>query len=332
MAEWEVASGMDPRVGELSGRLGREAKMKDKASVLIVGTGAMAGLFGARLAPHAQVTLLGTWQAGLEALTRDGIRLEGNGRAVQVPVRATSDPADCAGAQSALFLVKSWQTQRAAAMLAQCLAPDGVALTLQNGLGNVEVLEAELGPQRVALGVTTLGATLLGPGRVRAGGAGPTHVAPHPRLEPLVDLLETSGFEVHLAEDLESLAWGKLVVNAGINALTALLEVPNGELLERPGARAVMQEAAQEAGRVAAARGVTLPYEDPVAQVEAVARRTAANISSMLQDIRRGAPTEVDAINGAVVREADRLGLQAPVNRTLWNLVHAKVESWPVKS
>jgi 2-dehydropantoate 2-reductase len=299
-----------------------------KPSILIVGTGAMAGLFGARLGPHAQVTLLGTWKAGLEALTRDGIRLQENGSVVQVPVRATSNPAECEAAQIALFLVKSWQTQRAAAMLAKCLAPQGVALTLQNGLGNLELMEAELSPQRVALGVTTVGATVLGPGRVRVGGSGATYVAPHPRLEPLVDLLQTAGFEVHPADNIESLVWGKLVVNCGINALTALLEVPNGELLARPGARAIMQEAAQETARVAEANGVKLPYPDPVEQVEGVARRTASNISSMLQDIRRGAPTEVDAINGAVVEMADRRGVPVPVNRTLWNLVRAKVQPW----
>ena len=300
----------------------------DKPSILIVGTGAMAGLFGARLGPHAQVTLLGTWMAGLEALTRDGIRLQENGSVVQVPVRASSNPAECEGAPIALFLVKSWQTQRAAAMLAKCLAPQGVALTLQNGLGNLELLEAELGPQRVALGVTTVGATLLGPGKVRVGGSGVTYVAPHPRLEPLVDLLQTAGFEVHPADNLESLVWGKLVVNSGINPLTALLEVPNGELLARPGARAVMNEVVTETARAAEASGVKLPYPDPVEQVEEVARRTGSNISSMLQDIRRGAPTEVDAINGAVVRAADRLGVPAPINRTLWNLVRAKVQAW----
>lgn len=299
-----------------------------KPSILIVGTGAMAGLFGARLGPRAAVTLLGTWKAGLEALTRDGIRLQENGSVLQVPVRATSNPAECHGAEIALFLVKSWQTQRAAAMLAKCLAPQGVALTLQNGLGNLELLEAELGPQRVALGVTTVGATVLGPGRVRVGGSGATYVAPHPRLEPLVDLLQTAGFEVHPADNIESLVWGKLVVNCGINALTALLEVPNGELLARPGARALMQQAALETARVAAASGVKLPYPDPVEQVEGVARRTASNSSSMLQDIRRGAPTEVDAINGAVVQAADRLGVPVPVNRTLWNLVRAKVQPW----
>jgi 2-dehydropantoate 2-reductase len=299
-----------------------------KPSILIVGTGAMAGLFGARLSPHAQVTLLGTWKAGLEALTRDGIHLQENGSVIQVPVRVSSNPADCQGAEIALFLVKSWQTQRAATMLAKCLAPQGVALTLQNGLGNLELMEAALSPQRVALGVTTVGATVLGPGKVRVGGTGATYVAPHPRLEPLVDLLQTAGFEVHPADNIESLVWGKLVVNCGINALTALLEVPNGELLARPGARAIMQEAALETARVAAASGVKLPYPDPVEQVEGVARRTASNSSSMLQDIRRGAPTEVDAINGAVVQVADRLGVPVPVNRTLWNLVRAKVQPW----
>ena len=288
----------------------------------------MAGLFGARLGPHAQVTLLGTWKAGLEALTRDGIRLQENGSVVQVPVRATSNPAECEAAQIALFLVKSWQTQRAATMLAKCLAPQGVALTLQNGRGTLELLDAVLGAPRVALGVTTVGATVLGPGRVRVGGSGATYVAPHPRLEPLVDLLQTAGFEVHPADNIESLVWGKLVVNCGINALTALLEVPNGELLARPGARAIMQEAAQETARVAEANGVNLPYPDPVEQVERVASRTASNISSMLQDIRRGAPTEVDAINGAVVQVADRLGVPVPVNRTLCNLVRAKVQPW----
>jgi 2-dehydropantoate 2-reductase len=285
----------------------------------------MAGLFGARLGPHAAVTMLGSWRAGLEALGRGGVKLHENGSVHQVPVRVTSDPVDCAGAGMALFLVKSWQTRDAARRLAECLAPDGIALTLQNGLGNLELLEAELGRARVALGVTTLGATLLGPGTVRVGGSGATYVAPHPRLEPLVDLLQVAGFEVHPADDLDSLVWGKLVVNCAINSLTALLEVPNGELLDRPGARAILQEAARETARVAEAIDVGLPYPDPIEQVEAVARRTAGNLSSMLQDVRRGAPTEIDAINGAVVGVAQGAGVPVPVNRTLWNLVRAKV-------
>jgi 2-dehydropantoate 2-reductase len=299
--------------------------MSDKPSILIVGTGAMAGLFGGRLASHAEVTLLGSWADGLEALRSHGIRLQENGNTVTARVKVTHDPSDCKGALHALVLVKSWQTQVAGEMLADCLAPEGVALTLQNGLGNIELLEAAIGAERAALGITTCGATLLGPGKVRAGGAGPTYVAPHQRLEPLVDVLQTAGFEVHASPDLESLVWGKLAVNAGINALTALLEIRNGELLERPNARALMNEAAQETARVAEAKGIKLPYDDPVDQAEGVAERTAENESSMLQDVHRSAPTEVDWINGAVVREGERQGVPTPINRILWHLVRAKV-------
>lgn len=293
--------------------------------LLIVGTGAMACLFGARLAPHAEVTLLGGWAAGLQALQRDGIRLEENGRERQVRVRATSDVASCRGASQALVLVKSWQTSRAARQLAECLSPEGVALTLQNGLGNLEILQAELGQDRAALGVTTTGATLLGPGWARAGGSGPTHLAAHPRLEPLAELLQEAGFEVHPADDLQGLVWGKLAINAAINPLTALLEVPNGELLVRSGARELMRAAALETAAVAAAQRLQLPYADAAAQAEEVAMRTASNVSSMLQDIRRGAPTEIDAISAAVAREGERAGVPTPLNWALWNLVRAKV-------
>jgi 2-dehydropantoate 2-reductase len=293
------------------------------ASVLIVGTGAMACLFGAKLAPVADVTLLGTWREGLSALVKSGIRLEAGGMADTHRVRATSRPEECRGAAFALVLVKSWQTQRAAEMLAACLAPEGVALTLQNGLGNLEVLVSTLGETRAALGVTTMGATLLGPGHVRAGGSGPTHVARHPRLGAGVDLLRTAGLVTELADDVETLLWGKLVVNAGINALTALLRVTNGRLIELAEARVTMAEAALEAAAVARAAGITLPYPDPVEQVEGVARRTAENLSSMLQDVRRGAPTEIDAINGAVAAEGERRGVATPVNRTLWRLVRS---------
>jgi 2-dehydropantoate 2-reductase len=289
--------------------------------LLIVGTGAMACLFGARLAACADVTLLGSWPAGLQALERDGICLDIDGTSARVHVQVTSDPGDCGGISMALVLVKSWQTERAAAQLATCLAGDGVALTLQNGLGNLELLQAALGHERAALGVTTVGATLLGPAHVRLGGLGPTYLAQHPRLEPLADLLQEGGFEVRLAEDLDSLVWGKLAVNAGINPLTALQRMENGGVIEQPEARALAAAAAQEVAAVAAARGTNLPFHDPGEETLAVARRTAHNRSSMYQDVLRGAPTEVDAICGAIVREGEKYGVPTPVNWTLWQLV-----------
>jgi 2-dehydropantoate 2-reductase len=240
-------------------------------------------------------------------------------------VQATADPAECAGARLALVLVKSWQTERAARQLAECLAPDGLALTLQNGLGNRESLEHALGAERVALGVTTTGATLVGPGQVRPGGEGTVSVGEHPRLELLVSLLRQAGFAVEVVPEADDLLWSKLVVNAAINPLTALLRCPNGELVVRPSARELMGSAAREAAAVAEALGRQLTYADPVAISEDVARRTGANHSSMFQDVLRGAPTENDAICGAIVAAGEKRGVPTPVNRTLWLLVKALV-------
>ena len=278
----------------------------------------MACLFGARLAPVAEVTLLGSWAEGVAATQEHGIIVEEAQRASTVWVRAGRlgagpvEPADLV-----LVLVKAWQTESVAAYLDSLLAPDGIALTLQNGIGNLE----KLGP-RAYLGVTTQGATLLGPGRVKPGGAGPTHLAAP---DWAAGLFQRAGFETLRVDtaQVDSLVWGKLVVNCGINALTAILRVPNGELLNRPDAAALMEHAARECAEVAHAKNIQLPLADPVARVREVAERTAINKSSMFQDILRGAPTEIDAINGAVAREGARLGAPAPVNETLWRLVRA---------
>ena len=293
--------------------------------MLILGTGAMACLFAARLsAAGVSVTLLGTWHDGLDALRRDGIILEDmDGSQHSYPVRATDNPLDCAGELHALVLVKSWQTRRAATQLDQCLAEDGVALTLQNGVGNHEALVEILGAPRVALGVTTVGANLLAPGRVRAAGQGVVALGIHSRAAPLASMLRQAGFSVEDAPDPDELLWGKLVINAAINPLTALLGVPNGELLKRPTARALLVSLAREAAAVAAAQGLSLHYPDPVAAVEDAARRTAANRSSMLQDVQRGAPTEIDAICGAILRAGEQHGVPTPTNRVLWQLVKA---------
>ena len=293
--------------------------------ILIVGTGALATLFAARLTQaEYQVTMLGTWREGIRALQKDGARLvDTKGREKRFPVRATSDPRECAGATQVIVLVKAWQTERVARQLRQCLADDGLALTLQNGLGNRETLTRDLGQGRVALGSTTTGATLLGPGLVKAGGEGIISLEQNPALGPMEEALRLAGFNVQRVENPESLIWGKLVINAAINPLTALLRVKNGELLKRPFAREVMKALAREAAQIARAENIALPFDDPVARAEDVAHRTAANTSSMLQDVLRGAPTEIDAICGAVVRTAEKNRIGAPVNWTCWQLVKA---------
>ncbi|HZM24364.1 MAG TPA: 2-dehydropantoate 2-reductase [Anaerolineales bacterium] len=294
-------------------------------NILIVGTGALATLFAARLT-HAgyRVTLLGTWKEGIDALRKNGARLiDINGNEQQFQVSATDDPRECLGAQYALVLVKAWQTERAAGQLKECLTDDGLAVTLQNGLGNYETLTRSLGLNRVALGSSTTGATLLGPGRVKAGGEGVISVERNPSLGPIEAALRSAKFNVQIVDDAQSLIWGKLVINAAINPLTALLQISNGELLNRPAAREMMAELACEAAQVAKAENVDLPFSDPIAASEDVARKTAANHSSMLQDVLRHAPTEIDAICGAVVKTAQKHGINAPANWACWKLIQA---------
>ena len=295
--------------------------------ILIVGTGALATLFGWRLAAAGHsVTLLGTWDLGIETLRDTGVRLvDARGHESALPVRAITDPRDAAGARQAIVLVKSWQTARVARQLRECLAPDGIAVTLQNGLGNDEILKHELGTERVTLGTTTTGVTLLGPGLVKPAGEGRITIQAHPRLKPLKEALMSSGFTLDVVQDASALIWGKLVVNSAINPLTALLRVQNGELLNRPTARALMRTLAEETAAVARASSVKLATKDPAGMVEEVARRTAANYSSMLQDVLRGAPTEIDAICGAVTEAGRKTNVRTPVNEACWQLVQALV-------
>jgi 2-dehydropantoate 2-reductase len=300
--------------------------MADNPSpLIIVGTGAMACLFAARLsAAGVPFSMLGSWPEGVAALRQGGVRVtEQDGKQKTYPVHVVTEPSACAGARFALVLVKSWQTEHSAQQLSQCLEEQGLALTLQNGMGNREKLALALGSQRVALGVTTAGAYLLGPGHVRPAGEGVITLGLHSHMKPLADILRAAGFIVESASDTNILLWGKLVINAAINPLTALLRIPNGELLTRPPARALLSSVARESAAVAVAKGVDLPYPDPVVATESIASRTANNYSSMLQDVLRGAPTEVDAISGAIVQASEQTGVPAPINRTLWQLVKA---------
>jgi len=293
--------------------------------ILVAGTGALACLFAARLAARGiKVTMLGNWPEGLAALRDNALCvLEMDGSTHRYAVEVM-DGSSCEGEYPhALVLVKSWQTERTARQLAQCLSLNGIALTLQNGLGNAETLKSTLGSERVAIGVTTVGARMLEPGYVQHTGDGKVILAATPGLNGLDEQLDEAGFQVEMAADLQSLQWGKLVINAAINPLTALLRVENGELLSRPDARELMEDTAREAASVAESLGIGLPYPDPRAAVAEVVHNTASNISSMLQDVMRGTPTEIDAINGAVARAGEITGVPTPLNHLLWRLVKA---------
>lgn len=282
--------------------------------VTLLGTGALGTLFAARLGRTLGVTVGGTWAAGLDALARRGARVEGE---PDVPVAARRLDALDTPADLVLVLVKAGQTAAVAPVAARVLAPGGVIVTLQNGIGAREVLAEAAGADRVGGGVTTVGATLLAPGLVRAF---PGHVVleahPSPHVQALADALARAGLPTETVANLEPHVWRKLAVNCALNAVTAVLDVPNGAVLDDPEARGLAEAAAREVAAVARARGVALPG-DPAVDAVSVARRTIANRSSMLQDLDRGAATEIEFLNGAVEREGSRLGIATPVNAQL---------------
>jgi 2-dehydropantoate 2-reductase len=293
-------------------------------NVLVLGTGAMATLVGGRLARNgrAGVTLAGTWPEAIETISTRGLTVHEAGGPWRATARAVVLSAVEPGcADLVVALVKSHRTEAVAPVAARALARHGLALTLQNGLGNREALAHACGEGRVAAGVITAGATLLGPGEVKLNGPGTITLAedqvPAAALAPVAELMSASGFPLERVAGAAPMVWRKLAVNCAINPLSAILGVPNGRLLESPEPRATLVAAAREVGEVASAAGIDIAA-DPVALALEVAALTASNRSSMLQDVERGAPTEIDALCGAVVREARRLGVAAPVNERLW--------------
>lgn len=299
---------------------------------LIVGPGAMGSLFAARLkrAGHS-VTLLDYIEERAEQINRQGVMVEGvSGEyRVEVPTVAGAIPEK---PDLVLICVKSFKTREAGESIAPRVSPEAVIVTLQNGIGNLEILEDIFGQGRVLGGVTSEGATLLGPGKIRHAGTGETIVGPGGEpaspAEQLVSAFNGAGFKCRSGENVMALIWGKLIINVGINALTAVTGLKNGRLPELQGTRLVMEKAVKEAVAVAEAKNIQLPYSDPVGRVLDVCRATAGNVASMLQDVRKRQMTEVDFINGAIVREGIRLGIPTPVNFTLTNLVQAIQETY----
>jgi 2-dehydropantoate 2-reductase len=294
---------------------------------LIVGPGAMGCLFAARLSKAGfDVTLLDYIAERAKQINEQGVLVEGvtGEYVVKVPTVA----GDVASSPDlVLICVKSYKTRQASETIKAWLSADAVVVTLQNGVGNLEILEHVFGKERILGGVSSEGATLLGPGKIRHAGQGETIIGPggdpNGPAENLVSAFGQAGFKTKSVDNVSDLIWGKLIINVGINALTAITRLKNGRLPEVPGTRLVLKEAVKEAVAVAAAKNIQLPYPDPLGRVMQVCEATAGNMASMLQDVLKEKETEVDAINGAIVREGEALGVPTPVNLTLTSLVHA---------
>ena len=294
--------------------------------VAVIGAGAMGSLFGGLLAEAgAEVWLIDIWEAHVDAVNKEGLIIEREGQTRIVRLQATTDPETVKKSELVIVFVKSTHTGDAALVAKRIAGRKGLVLTLQNGMGNADRIAREVDPLNVIAGTTSYGATMLGPGKIRHAGVGPTtigmwHDKEAGKAEKVAAFFSKAGIETDVADDVRRIVWGKLLINVGINAITALTGIKNGQLLDLEATRELSRAAVEEAAAVAAAQNIDV-REDVAAHVLEVARATGGNRSSMGQDVDNRRLTEIAAINGVVVKEAERLGMPAPINRTLTALV-----------
>ena len=296
--------------------------------VAVVGAGAMGSLFGAMLAEAGnKVWLYDVWLEHVQAINLGGLSIEREGKTCKADLKATSDPTQIERADLVIVFVKSMQTKSAAETAHRIAGAKGVVMTLQNGMGNADVIAEFIEADRILAGTTSHGATMLGAGRIRHAGIGATTIGSWANTRPgrvkskqFADYFNQAGIETKAVDDVRSVIWDKLLINIGINAITALTGIKNGQILDLEITRELSRAAVEEAMAVARAQDIKINAE-AVNIVSKVAEATAFNRSSMGQDVDHQRPTEIAAINGFIVREAQKVGIATPVNFTLTALI-----------
>lgn len=290
-----------------------------QGKIAVMGAGAVGCCYGALLAQGGEdVTLIGR-PALAEAVAERGLIFEKDGRRDALPLAAASSPEALGEAGIVLFAVKSGDTEGAGRAMAPHLRPDALVFSLQNGIGNAERLAAVLGRPVVPV-VIYIAAEMAGPGHVRHNGRGELIFPPGPASEAVVPRLRAAGLAAEISPQAETAMWVKFTVNCCVNALSALTRQNYGRIVAEPGAEQLLRDTLAECVAVATASGVALP-EDLWATVRGVCIGMAGQNSSTAQDLRRGRRTEIDYLNGEVVRRAAALGIPVPVNNALWVMV-----------
>lgn len=300
--------------------------------IAIIGAGALGGVYAARLASVADVCLCTHHKPQAKKINRDGLRwIDIAGQAHTTRVHAVSSQDTVAAPADVIFIcTKINGTREAAQTAARMLAEDGLVITLQNGLGNLEQITEFIDPALVTAGTSTQAATLLDNGEIVNAGEGPTTLAPAPgfpdqktKLAAIAEIFLQASMPVQIENNLPLVLWKKLLINVGLNALTALLRVQNGIILAEPACEVLFNQAVDEALHVAAALGVPFDHDAEILRMRKLCEQCGSNRSSMLQDILRGRTTEIDAINGAVVAKGREVGVPTPVNQLLTQLIKA---------
>lgn len=304
--------------------------------VAVFGCGSLGSLLAFKLIrTGAEVRIYQRPGVQYEALKKNGILfIDREGKAERVPCNVTSNADSLEPADLALVLVKAYQTEEVAMVLRGALGDEGVALTLQNGLGNAEILEKELGSERVAAGTCTYGAHRLGPGVIAWGGDGIVRLGPWKvgrDLSEVAFLLDKAGITTRIEANPRKALWEKVILNASVNTVSALTRLRNGHILESPNAVELMRHLVLEGVDAACLAGERIEPEPMWVLVRSVLEKTSNNKTSMLQDIEGNRRTEVDAIVGKLLVEAKKKGRILERLETVYALIKS-IELQPVKA
>jgi 2-dehydropantoate 2-reductase len=297
--------------------------------ITVVGAGAMGGSYGGLLAGAGhEVSLIDAWREHVEAINRDGLRVDGILGEHRVRAAASTEPQGGASADVAIVFVDANNTRKGAEIASRVLGPEGFAITFQNGIGNVEQLQAVLGKARVLGGSSMCSAATRGPGHVCLTHMGLTSVgetdgADSPRARALIEALKGAGFEAELEPNVMGLIWQKFVVNCTVNAIAATTGLRGGEIVRLPELDAFQDRVLEEVMAVTRAKQIRLPSPDIAAKVKANCHKKF-NKPSMLQHVELGRRTEIDSLNGALLREAKALGIAMPYNESLVALLKGR--------
>jgi 2-dehydropantoate 2-reductase len=296
----------------------------------IVGAGAMGSVYGGLLcAAGHDVWLVDLWREHIEAIRKSGLRVSGiSGERIAWP-HATTRTADAGACDVVVIATKMRDVEAAARSLASMLGTGTAVLAIQNGLGNQEILERVLGSRDFLVGIAGgFGASNPEPGAVHHNGWDRLNIAEaaggrSPRLADIVALWRGAGFNAEAYDDPDRMIWGKYICNLAFSPVCTALSLRIGQVLELPEARSLAERCASEAFAVAMAKGIKLDYTDPVARIHEFGRVIPNARPSMLLDMEAGRPTEIEALNGALIREAERVGVPVPANVFVTGIVRA---------
>jgi len=287
--------------------------------IAVMGAGAVGCYYGGMLARAGHdVVLIGRPQH-VEAIKRQGLRLETQTFDERIRVSASTEAGAVQGAQLVLFCVKSTDTENGAAAIKPHLATDALVLSLQNGVDNADRLRALL-PQEVIAAAVYIGVEMAGPGHVRHHGRGELVIEASKANNEVARVLVAAGVPTDISDNVRGALWVKLIANCAYNALSAITQLPYGRLVKGEGITAAMRDLVDECVTVAKADGVTLPG-DVDAAVRKIAETVPGQYSSTAQDLARGKRSEIDHLNGLIVRRGEALGVATPANRLLHAIV-----------